>query len=205
MSTAKPFIKLIMKVRLNIIVIKDFQGQMALSALSPSNMIGTNVFMRLVRGLVKPPSSTIERQLKLLLAERQSAAEAQADAVVEAKIEATQRCLRELLKVLDAVDGLDVQAKSHPKSRRALAKHLYELHESIAMTRSLTDQVLDTLEAQRIAPNRLDIFDSSLHNAVRVIEDSSLPSNTVCETLQPGLIHKGTVIRPAQVVINDVY
>lgn len=90
---------------------------MALSALSPSSMAGTSVLMRLMRGLVKPSSSTIEQQLKLLLAERQSAAEAQADAVAEARIEATQRCLRELLKILDAVDGLHAQAKSHPKSR----------------------------------------------------------------------------------------
>lgn len=178
---------------------------MALSTLSPSSMAGTSVLMRLMRGLVKPPSSTIEQQLKLLLAERQSAAEAQADAVAEARIEATQRCLRELLKILDAVDGLHAQAKSHPKSRGALTKRLHEIQESIAATHSLADQVLDTLEAQRIAPNRLDMFDSSLHNAVRVIEDSSLPSNTVCETLQPGLLHKGTVIRPAQVVINDIY
>lgn len=166
---------------------------------------GASLLITLTRELAKPSTSAIERQLKLLLAERQSAAEAQAEAVAEAKIEATQRCLREILKIVDAVDGLDTHMKSQSKSRGAPNKHLHEIQERIAMTCSLTDQVLDALEARRIAPNRLDIFDSALHNAVRVTEDPSLPSNTVCETLQPGLIHKDTVIRPAQVVINDVY
>lgn len=178
---------------------------MALSVFRPPINAGITLLVGLRRGLVKPSTSAMEQQLKTLLAERQSAAEAQAEAVAEAKIETTQRCLREILKIVDALDNLDAQINSYPKTRGFTNKHLHEIQASISASRSLVDQVLSTLEAKRIAPGRLDVFDSAFHNAVQVIEDPSLPSNTVCKTLQPGLVYRDTVIRPARVVINDVY
>lgn len=178
---------------------------MALSLLRPSVGVSMSLLAGLTRGLVKPSTSTMERQLKTLLAERQSVVEAHAEAVAEARIETTQRCLREILRIVDALDNLDIQMSAYSKTRGSLSKHLHDLQEGISASRSLVDQVLNTLGARRIAPSRLDIFDSAFHSAVRVIEDPSLPSNTVYETLQPGLVHGDTVIRPAQVVINDVY
>lgn len=76
-----------------------------------------------------------------------------------------------------------------------------KLREGISGIHRQLATVLEKYGVEQIVADGAN-FDPNLHNAVMRVEDSSVPTDTVVEVLQPGYTIGGRVLRPALVKVS---
>jgi len=104
---------------------------------------------------------------------------------------ATESQRRLLRQLLDVIDNLE----------RSLATpaEASVLRQGVDMTLRQLLQILARAGVERIAVESGQAFDPSYHEAVEV-RTGDVPQDTTVEVVQPGYLHDGVVLRPAQVV-----
>lgn len=61
--------------------------------------------------------------------------------------------------------------------------------------------LLDSLKRHGITPCQHDTLDANLHEVVSVVDDETLPSNTIVAVLRSGYMLNGRLLRPAMITI----
>lgn len=100
--------------------------------------------------------------------------------------------------LIPALDSLELTLKSWTvHGTETIGEAAFE---GVAATRSVFLEALKSLGVERIEPTGLP-FDPNTAEAMAMREDSSVPQDTVLETVQPGYRLNGRLIRPAFVIV----
>ena len=68
----------------------------------------------------------------------------------------------------------------------------------------LKTQFLSNLSLINVQLVQYEMFDPSIHEVIVTVQDITKPDNTIIEIYQDGFIHRGKIIRPAQVSLNKL-
>ncbi len=106
---------------------------------------------------------------------------------------------KDLFEGLDALEMAIQNAENHPNTTKD------DLVDGIKMVHGSFKRALAKHDVTPIAPTvREDAFDPALHEAIGVIEDDDVPTNTVGELLRTGWHHPSKTLRPAMVQTTKV-
>jgi len=108
-----------------------------------------------------------------------------------------------LLPVLDSMEmGQKVAEADNPGVDEANpdSANLSSIVEGAQLTMSMFVQVLEKHGLKQIDPVG-ELFDPERHQAISMLEDDSVESNTIIEVMQKGFLLNDRLVRPAMVVV----
>ena len=104
----------------------------------------------------------------------------------------------------DEIDRLEKLATQFAQQHQP-CPNVQRIIDEIAISRQIAADRLRYLDVTRIVPSNGDVFDSKLHviSAVASTEDVQL-NGVIHQTLTPGVLYRGTVLRTARVKVFKV-
>jgi molecular chaperone GrpE len=99
--------------------------------------------------------------------------------------------------LLEITDSMAMGIKSANEENADVAT----IKDGIEMTNKLTLDILAKFEITSINPKQGDDLNPELHEAISIIPNPKLKSNTVVEVVQVGWQLSGRVLRPAMVMV----
>jgi hypothetical protein len=100
--------------------------------------------------------------------------------------------LRDLLPALDALEQAQ-QSTLHPETSP------HDLAQGIGLLQHTFLQAFAQHEIHPIQPTRGTLFDPNAHESIGLIDDPTLPPNTIAQTLRTGWRVRDALLRPATV------
>ena len=110
-------------------------------------------------------------------------------------IQAQGEILRALLPVIDSIERGLYSAEKAPD--------LPKLQEGLRLTLSQLHKALEKLGVEAIRPEIGDIPDPEKHEVLST-QPAPAPTgvNTILEVVEPGYLYKGTLLRPARIIVS---
>lgn len=150
------------------------------------------------------PEDTVAQLQEDLLAARDSALRAQADAqnvkrraeqdVEKARKFALERFAGELLPVVDNLERALEAASGDDEAVKPI-------HEGVELTLKSFLDVLKKFNVEVVAPEG-EPFDPNVHQAMTMVENDEVEPNTVVTVVQKGYTLNGRLVRPAMVIVS---
>ena len=138
----------------------------------------------------------LENQLKRALADYQNLEKATFKRMEIMDLQSRKALSEKFLPVLDAIySGLE--AKQDLKN---LAQDEKAWADGIEATLQSLEKSFDEIGLKKYVPQKGDIFDPSLHEAVTAVEDGE--KGRIYDLIQPGYMLDEVCIRPARVVVS---
>lgn len=111
-------------------------------------------------------------------------------------IQAQGEILRALLPVIDSIERGLYSAEKAPD--------LPKLQEGLRLTLSQLHKALEKLGVEAIRPEIGDIPDPEKHEVLST-QPAPAPTgvNTILEVVEPGYLYKGTLLRPARIIVSE--
>ena len=138
----------------------------------------------------------LENQLKRALADYQNLEKATFKRMEIMDLQSRKALTEKFMPVLDAIYS-GIKAKEDLKN---LGEDEEAWANGVVATLQTLEKSFDEIGLKKFAPNKGDVFDPSLHEAVTVIEDGE--KGRVYDLIQPGYILDDVCIRPAKVVVS---
>ncbi|MEM9243334.1 MAG: nucleotide exchange factor GrpE [Pseudomonadota bacterium] len=104
-----------------------------------------------------------------------------------------EKIINALLPVMDSLEKAQDHAANHPDAQ--------EIHEGVVLTIKMFLDVLQKFDVEQIDPIN-DRFDPQAHEAMSMVAQEDVDSETVVNVLQKGYKLNGRLIRPARVFVS---
>ncbi len=108
-----------------------------------------------------------------------------------------EKLLKEMLAVVDNLD----RALEACKPEEGESDKLQALRQGVELTRDSFLQTLQKFSVEVVDPQGQP-FNPQLHEAMSMVDQPSLPSNTVIAVMQKGYVLHGRLLRPAMVMVS---
>jgi molecular chaperone GrpE len=119
-----------------------------------------------------------------------------ANQTLEAQVDARIKLLQDFLPVLDNFDRARSSISPSGEAQEATNARYSEMHAALMNT------LENTLNMEKI-PTVGAEFDYNLHNAIQQVPSDEYDEGIVCSELQPGYTCKGSLVRPAYVMVSS--
>lgn len=152
----------------------------------------------------KTDTKALETQVRVLLAEKQNIEARHIDELAIAKLDGKRSILKDLIKLCDTFEFL--QASDKPTRKRLGWVPSLFSRNTDRLSSALSVQLTQLFEKHGVS--KVDTtadFDSSRHEIVSTVSKSGVRDNSITSVLLPGYVHEGIVLRPAKVVVNEIY
>ncbi|MFZ6015148.1 MAG: nucleotide exchange factor GrpE [Patescibacteria group bacterium] len=115
---------------------------------------------------------------------------------------AHEQMLMELLPAIDQFESALEHMPDLSKVPEAERKQLENWFIGIKAVNHLWEEMFNNIGLERV--DTAGTFDPLIHNAVGKEEDPNQPQDQILKTVQTGWKLKGTILRPAKVIVNSI-
>ena len=109
---------------------------------------------------------------------------------------------KDLLSVLDNFERAISASPKETENKNDLEKNYNSLHEGVSLTLKEIISIFNRNGIEIISPEKGEVFDHNLHQAMLEVPTDEYKSGSICEVLQPGYKIYDRLLRPAMVGVS---
>ena len=109
---------------------------------------------------------------------------------------------KDLLSVLDNFERAILASPKETENKNDLEKNYNSLHEGVSLTLKEIISIFNRNGIEIISPEKGEVFDHNLHQAMLEVPTDEYKSGSICEVLQPGYKIYDRLLRPAMVGVS---